>query len=65
MSRTFSYERQSLPPSLITIFIYTASQQGFYFCFSFKRDYFVFGKNNETTFLTFFSVKKEAKKHPP
>ena len=40
------------------------SQQGFYFYFSFKRYFFVL-ENNETTFLTFFSVKKEAKKHPP
>ena len=27
------------------------SQQGFYFCFSIKRDFFVFGGNNETSYV--------------
>ena len=32
---------------------------------SLSKEIFLFLENNETTFLTFFSVKKEAKKHPP
>ena len=40
------------------------SQQGFYFYFSFKREFFCFWKTMKLL-LTFFSVKKEAKKHPP
>ena len=49
--RAFLYEKLSLPPPFNNgCFIKIAtSQQGFYFWVSFKRDFFVFGGNNETT----------------
>ena len=41
------------------------SQQGFYFYFSFKRDFFVFGKNNETSYVHFLWRREKNEKRPP
>ena len=59
-------DRASLQ-NLITIFYkIDVSRRSSYFCFSFKRDFFVFGKNNETSYVHFlWRREKNEKRHPP
>ena len=43
-------------------FLYIASHDGFSIFVSLSKEIYLFLENNETFYLTFFSVKKEAKK---